>query len=84
MSIFLLHGDDDGTRISYVGERGEPGVQDFLNDPMGTYGIERFVTLSYYREKPDPCYWPEGTGMLIDGVDIEPVPSGAYSLPTPR
>jgi hypothetical protein len=81
VSIFLLHAGDDGAVLSLIGERGSPSVQEFLDDPVGTYGIERFVTLPYYLDKPDPCYWPTGTGMLIDGFDIEPIPSGALRLP---
>jgi hypothetical protein len=84
MSIFLYQGTEDGPRLTLLGERNSPEVNEFLDDPVGTYGVKEFVNLSYFLKNPDANYWGEEVGMVLDGIDILPEPSGAFRLPTSR
>jgi hypothetical protein len=81
MTIFLFYPTEDGAQLAPLGERESKGVQEFLDDPVGTYGIKMFADLAYLLEHLDPMYWPEGTGMLIEGKEILPVPAGNMRLP---
>jgi hypothetical protein len=81
MSLFLFHATEDGGRLRLLGERGSDDVVNFLDDPEYHFGITKFLSLSDFLASPDPMYWNNGEGFLIEGKEIIPLPAKGVRLP---
>lgn len=72
----LLKGSEDGNPVRFLSNQ---GLRDLLADPRDTHGITEFG--SALPDNHDHNYWPDGYGLLLRAVIVQPEPSGAYRLP---
>lgn len=72
----LIRPDEDGDPIRWL-TQGD--LTDLLKDPMGTYGVLRFLD----AYPGDPNYWDNDSALLVEVKIIVPqlVPATAWRLP---
>lgn len=63
----LIQFSDDGNPIRFLTES---GLQELLKDPLGTYGVERFLA-GYVGT---PAYWEVGSALLLRVEVLVPEP----------
>jgi hypothetical protein len=78
--ILVTPNEDGGARLAFL--HGSV-LAEFLRDPKEYAGVTNFQTAPWFGGNMDDVdMWPEGTGVLLRAEVIQPVPAGAYVLPT--
>jgi hypothetical protein len=77
-NYLLIQPNEDGNPNTFLyGEK----LQEFLDDPYETYGVDKFGNLAFLGANPDPNYWKDGTAVLLKVDAVVPKPAGKYVLP---
>jgi hypothetical protein len=63
----MLRPDEDCRVVSFLTEK---GLRTLLDDPVGYYGVEEFLTEADLKDNTNPMYWKEGQALVIEIKEV--------------